>query len=95
MYYLRTTKVFSLVWQTICDVLHCKTTIKECLETIKVTPTSFWLKRIDLSKFCSTDKLEVASKYFSLLTKKYLMDWQILRLKDGMSGNLWFVYQKI
>ena len=33
------------------------------------------------TKFCSTDKLEVADKYFGLLTKNYLMDWQIQGLK--------------
>ena len=63
--------------------------------TLKVTPTIFWLKCINLSKrtkFCSTDKLEVADKYFGLLAENYLRDWQIRGLKDGISGNIWVVY---
>ena len=51
----------------------------------KVTPTSFWLKCINLpkcTKFCSARKLEVADKKFRFLTKKYLMNWQIRGLKD-------------
>ena len=40
---------------------------------VKVTPTTFWLKCINLpkcTKSCSTRKLEVADKRFYLLTKK-------------------------
>ena len=62
---------------------------------LKVTPTTFWLKWINLSKctkFCFADKLEVADKYIGLLKKNYLMDWQIPGLKDGISGNIWVVY---
>ena len=39
---------------------------------VEVTPTTFWLKCIDLpncTKFCSTDKLEVSDKYFGFLQK--------------------------
>ena len=46
---------------------------KPGLFRVKVTPTPFWLKCINLSKctkFCSTDKLDVADKYFCLFTKK-------------------------
>ena len=53
-----------------------------------VTPTSFCLKCINQSgctKFCSTDKLETANKYFGLLTKNDLMDLQIRGLKYGIS----------
>ena len=65
---------------------------------IKVTPTTFWLKCINQStctKFCSTDKLEVADKYFCLSTKNYLMDWQIQGPKDSISGNIWAVYSNL
>ena len=48
---------------------------------VKVTPISLWLKCINLSKcikLCSTDKLEVADKYFlRSFDKNYLIDWQI------------------
>ena len=57
----------------------------------KVTPTTFWLKCINLSKCTKLsfrDKLEVADKYFGLLTRIYLIDWQIRRLKDDISGNI-------
>ena len=40
---------------------------------LKVIPTIFWRKCINLSKctkFSSTDKLKVADKYFCLFTKK-------------------------
>ena len=36
--------------------------------------------------------MEVADKKFSLLTKNYLMNWQIQGLKDSISGNIWVVY---
>ena len=65
---------------------------------VKVTPITFWLKFINLpkcSKFCSTCKLEVADKKFGLLTKKYLMNWQIRGLKDSISGNIWVVYSSL
>ena len=55
----------------------------------KVTQTTVWLKCINLpkcTKFCSTCKLEVADKIFDLLTKNYLMHWQIPGLKDSISG---------
>ena len=50
---------------------------------VKVTPTTFWLKCINLpkcTKFCSALKLEVSENNFGLLTKNYLMHWQIRRL---------------
>ena len=62
---------------------------------IKVTPTTFWLKCINLpkcTKFCSTRKLEIADKKFSRLTKNYLMNWQIQGLKDSIADNIWAVY---
>ena len=46
------------------------------IASFKVTPTTSWLKCINLSKCtesCSTRKLEVADKNFGLLTKNYLM----------------------
>ena len=64
----------------------------------KVTPTTFWLKCINLSKctkFCSTHKLEVAGKCFDVLIKNYLMEWQIRGLKDGISGNILVVYSNL
>ena len=53
--------------------------------SVKVTPVSFWLKCINLSKctkFCSADKLEFADKYFCPLTKNCLMDWQIRHIRQ-------------
>ena len=67
-------------------------------QVIKVTPTTFWLKCINLPKcprFCSTRKLEGADKYFRLLTKNYLMHWQIRGLNDSISGNIWVVYSNL
>ena len=43
------------------------------------------------TKLCFTDKLEVADKYFGLLTENYLMYWQLRELKDDISGNIWVV----
>ena len=54
-----------------------------------VTPTTFWLKCINLTKctkYCSTRNLEVADKRFGLLTKNYLM---------GKYGGLKTAYQAI
>ena len=59
---------------------------------VKVPPTTFWLKWINLPKytrFCSIRKLEVSDKKFGLLTKSYLMNWQIRWVKDSISGNIW------
>ena len=63
--------------------------------TFKVTPTTFWLRCINLSKctkFCSIDNLEVADKYFGLFTKNNFMGWQIQGLEDGIPGNIWVLY---
>ena len=60
--------------------------------SIKVTPTTFWLKCKNLpkcTKFCSTRKLEVAAKNFGLLTKNRLMHWQIRGLNGSISGNFY------
>ena len=57
-----------------------------------------WLKCQNLpncTKFCSTHKLEVAGKWFVVLTKNYLMDWQIRGLKDGILGNILAVYSNL
>ena len=62
---------------------------------IKVTPTTFGLKCINLpkcTKLCSTGYSEVADKSFGLLTKNYPMHWQIRGLKDRKSGNIWVVH---
>ena len=65
---------------------------------IKVTPTTFWPKCINLpkcAKFCSTCKLKVADKNFRLLTKTYLMHWQLRGLKASISGNIWVLYSNL
>ena len=71
----------------------------DVFKLLKVTPTTFWLKWINLSKFtkfCSTHELEIAGKCFvGVLTKNYLMDWQIRGLKDGISDNILVVYSNL
>ena len=60
----------------------------------KATPTTFWLKCINLSKstrLCFTDKLEVADKYFGLLTKKLSHGLANMGVEDGISSNIWVV----
>ena len=76
-----------------CKVKNCKIN-KATHLPLKVTPTTFWLKCKNLpkcTKFCSTRKLEVAAKNFSLLTKNRLMHWQIQGLKGSISGNFFVV----
>ena len=46
------------------------------------------------SCYC-THKLEVGEKYFGLLTKNYLMDWQVRGLRDGISGNILVVQSNL
>ena len=48
------------------------------LREFNVNPTSSLLKSINLSKcikFSSLRKLEVADKFFGVLTKSYFLDW--------------------
>ena len=65
----------------------------------KVTPTTFWLKCVNLpkcTKSCFTCKLEVADKNFDLLTKKIISCiGKYGGLKDNISGNIWGVYSNL
>ena len=60
---------------------------RSSVNTLRSLQPVFWLKCINLSKctqFCSTHKLELANKFFILLTKNYLMGWHIRGLKDSI-----------
>ena len=66
--------------------------------SVKIIPTTFLLKCINLSKctkLCFAGKLEASDKYFSLLIKNYFMDWQIRGLKGDISSNFWVVFWNV